>query len=190
MIKFPSHLTARAGVTLIFLLLMTAIPANAQGQERLIAKHPFKQEPVTVVEVSVGGKSVKLDAPFERDGAWLSGFQFRVQNVTPKTIKGVSYTLIVPIKGRSRPLGVTLFHGDIPEIKMDGISSTLISPGGSVSIALDEETFAGLKSVVESNEPLANVKEVSLMLDGVYFADGSYWKTGRFFTRDNRLTDH
>lgn len=180
----------RTGVALFFLLLMMGVPASGQDRERLISRHPFKQEPVIVMEASVGGKPVKLDAAFERDGAWLRGFQFRVQNVTPKTIKGVSYTLIVPIKGRPRPLGVTLFHGDIPEIKMDGIPLTLIPPGGSVSIALDEETFDGLKSVVESKEPLENVKEVSLMLDGVYFTDGSYWKTGRFFTRDNQLTDH
>ncbi|MBI4748218.1 MAG: hypothetical protein HY774_06990 [Acidobacteria bacterium] len=183
--KIFSGIVLTGGISLIWYGLLS-IPIKAQQLERLITQKTFKKEPVVISTVSVAGKPVKLFSSFNAENDWLKGLTLHVLNVSPKPIKGVSYVLLVPMKGQQRPLGVILFEGEIPDIQLAGAPQKRVLPFGMISLILDAETYDDLKGSVPSKELLSNATDVYLVLQHVTFTDGSYWSGGRYFSSDHK----
>ncbi len=182
--KIFSSIALAGGISLVWLGLLV-LPVNAQQVERLITQKAFKTEPVVISTVSVAGKPVKLSSAFNAEGDWLDGLTVQVLNVSPKAITGISYVVFMPLQGREKPLGVILFEGEIPDIKLAGAPKKRVLPFGMISLVLDRETYRDLKTNLQSKELLSKVTQVYLVLQHVSFSDGSYWSGGRYFSSDH-----
>lgn len=183
--KIFSIIALAGGISLVWLGFLV-LPVKAQQVERLITQKAFKTEPVVISTVTVAGKPVKLFSAFKAEGDWLNGLTLQVLNVSSKAITGISYVVFVPLQGREKPLGVILFEGEIPDIKLAGAPQKRVLPFGMISLVLDSETYHGLKTNLESNKLLSGATEVYLVLQHVSFIDGSYWSGGRYFSSDHK----
>lgn len=69
-------------------LMLSLAAAQAQAQSKLITAEPsFKADPpITIKQVSLAGKPVKLGVPFSGGDNWLDGLSIEVENTSAKSV--------------------------------------------------------------------------------------------------------
>lgn len=175
---------------LVFIACIFHPTVAQQAQERLIRRLPIeKNEPIEIMDIKVNGQSVSLDKKFTTDDEWLRGLVFSVKNKSDKRILYASIRLQFP-----RPAGskdsmaiYDMYSGNWalqtrlpkPEDKVTGIA-----PGETVEMALSNQQYVGLKSLLDQTGFPQSIERTDISIGHVIFADDTMWYGGEEFRRD------
>lgn len=182
----------KTGVLIVLLGTLAGIfsisVASSQVPERRIDRKPQgRNEPVTIVSVSNKRASLDLNTKFIDDEDWLKGLSFEIINSYHKGIRYVILELRFPRpKGETEPaFAADLTYGDDPE----GTSkerTKLLRPGETVTLKLSDTEHESVRKILRKLNYSDTITVATIRLDHVVFEDGTLWKAGLFFRRDEK----
>lgn len=125
---------------------------------------------------------------------WIRNIKVIVENISPKNVIEAGITVQLPETGTGRPDSPILTTGTnlgkYPEnafLQRDGTSKKLhdynpapidVPPGGKMTFALSENSDPTQQAAYKIS---LQITEVEILLDTVYFGDGSIWRSQTFF---------
>ncbi|HMZ79272.1 MAG TPA: hypothetical protein PLL06_06205 [Acidobacteriota bacterium] len=178
----------------LVLAAVSYLPFNSpkvSGQnlpEREFVKRSFQNEPVKIVSLSAPNAKITPGQKFIAPDNWLDQVEFKIQNVSGKTIIGVTFMFLIrDIPGLPSSLGVPFTYGKVPDIESPHITDPPVKPNSVMGMKITHEMFEEIKTGVEHTAKLADVRRVDMVLIGVYFSDGSCWEGGSFFDKSPLL---
>lgn len=181
-LTFALLLAAAAGM---FFLVKGFSAGAGQAQGKLVDQQRFENEPVEVVEVKAKGKRVKIGKRFDDDDDWVKGMAWTVKNTSSKPITYMAVSLDFPeTKSSGNVMTFTLRYGQ--NLRAPALSGEPIylMPGDTMPVALSDLKYEELQKFIELRHPVKSLREVSLRMFEVRFADGTVWSGGSFFKPD------
>lgn len=159
-------------------------------KQKLVKRWSFPSEPISVINLQWKGTSVQSGKLFAGDDEWIKGLRFDVENTSMQSIAFLKvHVLLYGVKGYDSALSIPLQWGGPPLLKGTEVVSKPINslkPGSKVNLAVTDEMYARIRSMVEKNDSMANVGTVKLLTSSVMFADGTVWKGGSVLYPDEK----
>jgi hypothetical protein len=199
--SFRLYLTiAAASVFLISALCFVASDSLAgagQGQDRILNKRSWPNEPVKIKLVKTKRGAVKLGEKFSDGDDWFKGLRLTIQNVSAKPIAYLSVELgfLRPENETGFPLGYTIQYGRHSPRYLGRESEVVVSkeyrpipPGGLVDITISDQDYDIIKSSLAQAGFVAGVKTIDAILGEVIFDDGSSWKRSKSSHHTSKLS--
>lgn len=166
------------------------ITAQNEGNKQLRIQD-WPNAPVELVGISSSAGIITRDKPFSGKGNWLQGFSVRFKNTSDKNIVGVRYSLILPRPQEApSPVAVWVTYGQGFD-KEDTKGVNPIVPQKEGVASLDQEDYKALVEMIRltSLGSLDRVNKAKLILQAVYFADGTYWLCGNMSSSTNNQSN-
>ena len=195
-----SHYTRILFVTCLVLLLGGLVYSlghttkpSLQDAERSLDIERYANEPLEIVEIKIGEKSLKHDiklkirdnnskwgldtVKFNEKKGWFKHLKITVRNVSGQTIYGLRAGLdFKPLDQR------ILFR--LPLTWAKELKKDPLQPGQEIDLEVDDYS---LKRATDRMIPYgvdADTSSVSLSIDDAYFSDDLKWSRGRLLRRD------
>lgn len=167
--------------------------SSVQDVEKSLDIERYPNEPLELVEIKVGEKSLKHDIKFkfkdnvskwgrdtvkfkERDG-WFRQVKVRLQNVSGRPIYGIKAGL------QFEPSGVKMLFS-LLMVWNKNLKKEPLQPGDEIDLEVtDLELERALGRMKEYGVDV-NLSTVSFSLDDAYFSDELMWSRGVFLRRD------
>lgn len=175
--KVPESIVRRmmcAAVITVFLPLLV----SGQQQDRVVDWHPAQgvtdAEVLELVDIKVGGESVRAGQPFAANEDWLDTLTFRIRNVSGKTIRLFAFGVAFPeldTNGFSPGFTPAFFDADSPE-RNTGARKTL-PPGEEIDVKLPADQVEIMRRVSMRTFGTANLNRLNLAPGLATFEDGS-----------------
>ena len=168
-----------------------------QGQERILNKRSWPNEPVKIKLVKTKRGAVKLGEKFSEGDDWFKGLRLTIQNVSAKPIAYLSVNLgfLRPENETGLPLSYTIQYGRHSPRYVGRESEVVVSkeyrpipPGGLVDITISDQDYDTIKSSLETAGFVAGVKAIDVILGEVIFDDGSSWQTSKSSHHTSKLS--
>lgn len=168
----------------------------AQEEDKQVLKKGEYPHPVTdLVNVKVKGVPVAFGRQIGGGREWLKGLTVGVKNTSTKPVVYVELELaLFGEKGDreatgKRPFVYPLSYGDYnyadpSQPLAPGAPYGAIAPGDSVDIALTDEAYESLTSMLLQNSYPLPPKHAELSVSDVIFADGTRWYKSMLLRRD------
>jgi hypothetical protein len=175
-----------AAITLTCLILISS--SYAQDQKlRAIEKTTNFAEPVEVVDLQVGGESIKHLYKFLADKDWLKTFRLKIKNTSGKSVVYIRAEVEIPKTGTmDYPFLVPLVYGQMPPAP--GESSSLYTPKPIASnktqtLMIAPSMYETLMDYLRQNK-VDDIDDVKLSIKFIIFEDGTAWGNGQILHRD------
>lgn len=183
-------------LTLIMMILVASGSANlvdtqagSQGQGRIVAKKPWRVEPVRVISAKTKKKGdIELGNSFVEDDDWLDGFTITVLNGSDKIVTSLTISIIFPRQpgdGRNK-FAQDLSFGPSPGshdyLRRD--PKKIIKPGETVELEVRPQVYQSIKAALQTLGYPESVTRVELTVLEVGFEDGSVLVSGFLFIQD------
>lgn len=161
------------------------IPKNGlagQAREKVMETDPpILREPVKIVGLNVGGKSVKFSEKITGDDSWLKGTKFRLKNVTGKKIVFIELDVNFPeTRATGSEMSYRINLGQIPNIGHPAAPLSLI-PEGELDADIDEKRYANMLKLIQERHSLSDISKALIRVGFVVFDDGTAWSAGSFY---------
>lgn len=164
--------------------------SNASGpnpQDKIVLGEEVrntKNDPVIVGDIKLRTRAVAKGEPFEADDEWLKNLSFKLHNRSGKTVTYMAVDLVFPETAES---GLTMLRplqfGHWPGGSTGSRTPLLLKPNETLDVSLEGQ-YAGLKSFLESRQPIARIKKVKVAVYVLFFEDGTRWDSGVYFKPD------
>ncbi|HEY9405555.1 MAG TPA: hypothetical protein VIQ24_23095 [Pyrinomonadaceae bacterium] len=174
-------------------LVVNALPSistisagHEKASDKVIKYSPYSNQPIEITDVTVKGKSTKLNAKIDENADdWLSDLSITVKNVSDKTITHITLNLEFPeTKETGNPMFFPLRFGQNPQVPISVGQPEALPANQITTLYISGQTLTKLKSFIEKRQPLNSLKKVSIHPGTVYFEDKSLWTGGSFFRID------
>ena len=182
---------ARGSLFLRLISIIIFLPALgfAQGQERLIDKESWRNEPIKILKLKTNGKAVELGKKFSEEDDWLKGLTVIVENISNKAIARIELDLTFPRPdGGSSPetaiYVVPLIYGQDPSDVPAPEAQKLLLPGENVDVKLLEVNLPIINRHLKGLGYPDKITDVKIRVHSVTFIDGSDWAGGELFYPD------
>jgi hypothetical protein len=176
-------------VFLIVACIVMNIPAGLtqQGQERLIEKESWRNEPIQIVKLKTKGKDIELGKKFLEVDDWLRGLTARVKNTSDKPISRIELMLSFPRPKATDSdelptYSVLMVYGKEPSLEAQNQEQVL--PGESVDVKLLEVNLPFIKIDLEKHGYPEKITRARIMVEAVTFNDGTTWSGGKILHPD------
>lgn len=178
-------------LTVVLCLLPNVIQSrNNQSADKILEKGKDYDPPVKITLVKSKIGVIETDKKISASDDWLKGLTIRVQNESEKVVSG----LVIFIQFR-RPanqakeldLVAPIPYGRDPLASPEEAPATTdepILPGQTKDIALSDQAYDSLRSILDNLNYPANIKSVKLTVKIIGFQDGTSWSNGKIFRRD------
>ena len=152
---------------LVFLTLLT-MSTLAVAQSRRISIDHFKDEPVEIVSMTLGGVTLQPGDHINSDPTWPSRLEITVKNVTDKPISKVQILMFTPVESeQTTPFAVYYYF-----IRQQG---AFLQPNATVVLTPATGPYTG----AVSNDPATvTIQKVEWNSDKSY-----YWSAGQIMRR-------
>jgi hypothetical protein len=169
-------------LTLVGVVVFLPVTVFAQGQERIIKKMSWRNEPVRIVKLKTKGKVIEFGKEFTEEDDWLKGLTATVENASGKPISRIviDLTYLRP-EGSSEEIPTfseSMIYGRDPSETSDGEAQKPVLPGESVEVKLLEVNLPFTKSALEQLGYPEKITRVRLIVHSVTFDDGTMWTGG------------
>jgi hypothetical protein len=156
-----------------------------QDVEKSLSKtESYDNEPLRIVEVIAGNKSVKLGEKFHGDDDWIKNASIRVKNVSDKPIIYIEIDFNFPeTKTSGNEMSYRLKLGHRPGAH-DKNQPLQLKNGDETVLTLDGERYDQLVKFLEKRHPISGIRKATIRIGFVIFADGTGWSGGLFHRRD------
>lgn len=160
--------------------------AQEKPEDKIIKHFQDPTRPVEIIDVKVKGKAIKLNEKINEDADdWLDDMSLTVKNISDKTITYIQLDLDFPeTKSTGTLMRFILRYGKNPRALFTTNPLEPLLPNQTATFHLSDQTLAGLKKFMETRQPLNRLKKVDLMLEQVFFEDGTWWFAGSLFRPD------
>lgn len=184
----------------------SAAEAPNTRRVRLNSKNP--DDPARIVLIKEGDMDVTPGVrpykswegkPFQAGDDWIKNLTVTIKNLSNKEIVAASLNVYFPETGTGR--GDSPVYGDVislgrrpamyartggtngEKLEPAGTSSALqVLPGQQLTVSL-AEYYAEIQGAVEQSRPIPNLTVCTIVLEGVFFSDGTMWAQGREFKK-------
>src|SRR6266542_5086858 len=164
---------------LVVVIVGLSLPSlsSGQGRDRLVDWQPVvlgsDAKVLEIVNISVGGKSVTTGHTFTADEDWLDTLNFRVRNISDKTISLFAFGVAFPeidLGGRIAMLSIP-YSAD--STRRDSSERNALLPDGEVDLKLPKDQLGMLRQMSMKSIGTTYLTRVSILPGLVNFADGS-----------------
>lgn len=184
----------------------SAAQAPNTRRVRLNSKHPDDPARIVLVreadmDVTPGVRPYKSweGKPFQAGDDWVKNLTVTIKNLSNKEIVAASLNVYFPETGTGR--GDSPVYGDVISLgrrpamyaKAGGTNNEKLEPAGTspalqvlpgqqltVSLA---QYYPEVQAAVEQSRPISNLNICSIVLEGVFFSDGTMWAQGHEFKK-------
>jgi hypothetical protein len=181
-------------ITLLFIVGLIPTCAGgvygqtAQSQERVIKKLSWPKEPIRIKAIKSKDKTIELGEKFSAGDDWLKDLMVRVDNTSGKTILFIGIDLRFKRNDGSPepPWAFTLAYGrrKLPNESMHPDAPKPLLPGETVDISLYNGAYDQIKSRLQELNYSGGIRGMELIVNDIYFADGTRWYAGKLFYPD------
>lgn len=178
-------------------LVYTAHSSTSKSQiaDKIIEKGGDYNPPVKIKLVKSKIGIIETDKKISANDDWLRGLTIRVRNDSNKPVTSVSIAiqfrrpenqaqeldLIAPIEYGQNPF--------TPLQEGSSIPPEFILPGQTRDIALSDEGYDSLRSMLDELKYPTSIRSVKVEVRVIGFSDGTAWNTGKIFRRDPNNPD-
>lgn len=178
-------------LTVVFCMLPNVIHSSgSQNADKILEKGKDYNPPVKITLVKSKIGVIETDKKISASDDWLRGLTISVRNDSDKVVTG----LVIYIQFR-RPtnqakeldLVAPISYGRDPLASPEETSATTaepILPGQTKDIALSDQAYDSLRSILDNLNYPASIKSVRLEVKIIGLQDGTYWSNGTIFRRD------
>lgn len=153
-----------------------------QSQERLLRKLSWPDEPVKIKAVKSKDKTIELGKKFSADDDWLKDLVVTVDNTSGKAILFIDiHLLFVKDDDSPEPLwsfGLTYGRRKLPHKPIHPDAPKPLLPGETFNLSLHDGEYEEIKRALQDLNYSGGIKRVKLVVNDVYFADGTRWYAG------------
>jgi hypothetical protein len=191
MTKLKSHLWLA-----VVVLACTAWPVRAQEPDKVLEIQRYPDEPLQLVELRVGDKSVKDDiklkfkspsskwgldsVKFEEKDDWVKRVSITVRNASDKPVYGVQGFLFFQPRGFP-----TLFSVQLTNSK--ALNQNPLKPGEEIELTVDPAMLNQTLENIKAHGAEVSGAGVSFSLDTVWFSKDSQWHRGKLLHPDSAV---
>ncbi|MBK9316850.1 MAG: hypothetical protein IPM55_21780 [Acidobacteria bacterium] len=155
---------------------------------RILKRVTYENEPISFTSIKLQGTrtgtQLFFDTEFIAGDYWLREIFFELQNISGKDIAALEVGIVLRIKGRKLPTGLTMNYGSIHEIEKGTLSVPIIKPNGTIALKLTDYMFGVLEKRLKGYDSLSNITKVSVYPSFVLFSDGTMWVAGSILYPD------
>lgn len=162
---------------------------TGQPQERLLRKVSWPDEPVKIKAVKSKDKTIELGKKFSADDDWLKDLVVTVDNTSGKAILFIHIDLVFVRNDDSqepRQWSFELTYGrrKLPHEPMHPDAPKPLPPGETFNLSLYDGAYEQIERTLQDLNFSGGIKHVKLIVNEVYFADGTKWYVGLLFNPD------
>jgi hypothetical protein len=181
-------LAAVLTVTLSPVITVVTHGQTDQPGERMVRKLSWRKEPVKIKEIKSKDKAIELGRKFSADDDWLKDLVVSVHNTSGKTILFIGIDLLFVRNNNSQepPWSFTLAYGrrKSPNEPVQPDAPKPFLSGGNINISLYDGAYEQIKRRLHELNYDGGIKHIKLIVNDIYFADGSRWYAGVLFYPD------
>jgi hypothetical protein len=185
-----THFVSSGIMSIALIAFAFHLSVAQQPKQRVIRRLPVEEnEPIAIIDIKVGGRSVSLDKKFTADDEWLRSLVFLVKNKSDKLLLFASIRLQFPrpadSKGRTAIDDMSYGNWAL-QTRQPTTQETLfgISPDETVEIRLSAQQFVALRELLAATNYPLSVEKIDLSIGHVIFADDTMWYAGAKCLRD------
>ncbi len=173
-------------VRLLTVMLLAWLPVLAQDQRKVIewpAKSVFNSHTLTdpgnhivdridaveIESITVEGRQVNFGEPFNASDEWLKNISFRIKNISPKGIRQVQITLIMPELGPLHRIQIQYLCMDC----VRKVNPVTFDPGDGRDLTLPESIYTWARNIINEQTSLSKISKAQLLVSYVTFTDGT-----------------
>ena len=175
-------------ITLLFIvgIVLTcgggAYGQTGQSQERVIKKLSWPKEQVRIKAIKSKDKTIELGKKFSAGDDWLKDLVVTVDNTSGKAILFIDiHLLFVKDDDSPEPLwsfGLTYGRRKLPHKPIHPDAPKPLLPGETFNLSLHDGAYEEIKRALQDLNYSGGIKHVKLVVDEVYFTDGTKWYAG------------
>lgn len=209
--------TTRKNLSLLLLILISVVFLSAlslvvtwaagsgepQGKQRMIKLETYRDQPVEITAVKVGGAPIESKRKFKAGSDWLNGITITLNNVYDRPIAYVSLMIgayyeksdgtRVKRGGQDVLAMIELLYGAEPPRPGEPSPPyrAPLLPGDTVDVVLTESSRNQLYAMLTEGKASTDVTEISVRIYRIFFEADSdtVWRTGRMLRRDPNNPD-
>jgi hypothetical protein len=159
-----------------------------QPQERMIKKLSWPEEPVKIKAVKNRDKTIELGKKFSAGDDWLKDLVVTVDNTSGKPILFIAIDLRFKRNDDSQepPWSFMLAYGrrKLPNEPLHPDAPKALLPGEDVNISFYDGAYDEIKRRLQELNYHGGIRAVDLIVNDIYFADGTRWYAGKLFYPD------
>jgi hypothetical protein len=160
--------------------------ALAQDGDKSLSIERYADEPLQLIGLKIGNQSITDKIPLnarhnsagvdtitfnQRDG-WFRNLEFRLRNVSGKSIYGVSSHLFF------RPSEAKTVYS-LPLAGFTQSGQAVLEPGGEITLTVTEQAWRLTAEILKYYDVDPDKSVVSFGVDVVQFSDNEQWSKGR-----------
>jgi hypothetical protein len=178
---------------MMFLLAVIFLPVSVlaqQTQDRIVKYNSWRNEPVKISTVKVGGSPVEFAEKFQSENDWLRGLTFSVINTSDKDICYINIALDFPRATSKEPMTRERLLWSC-KTNTDGSTKSSkkikpLKPGESVDIVLSNEFYPETQEYLRRTNYPASINILEVSVDEVGFVGNKdvLWISGQMMRRD------
>lgn len=156
-------------ISMMFLLAAILLPVSVfaqQVQNRVIKKKSWKNEPIKITKIKVGGVSVEFGEKIQAQDDWLSGLTVSVTNTSDKAVCFINIALDLP---RIRERLVWSCTKDLSNAAESSKKIESLKPGESIDIVLTDKAYRGTREFLRGKNYSESINLVEIVVDEVGF---------------------
>lgn len=160
-----------------------SVATAGPGQDRILKKRSWSNEPVAIKLVKTKKGSVKLGEKFSDGDDWFEGLMLRIENISDKPIIFITVNLrfLRPANETGLPFTHIMQYGQrAPTVKLEAVVSdryAAILPGRFVDLSVSKQDYDAIKSSLAQLGFSAGIQRIDVTLGSVIFDDGTHWQT-------------
>lgn len=188
--KSFSQLIMTAVLTITLLPTIRVVTYGQMGQpgERMVRKLSWPKEPVKIKSIKSKDKTIELGKKFSADDDWLKDLMVSVDNTSGKTILFIGIDLLFVRNDNSPepPWSFTLAYGrrKLPNEPVRPDAPKPLLSGENITISLYDGAYEQIIRRLHELNYDDGIKHIKLIVNDIYFADGTRWYAGVLFYPD------
>ena len=165
----------------VFALVCVLLSAQTTSSREL---NPQLSDPVKIVELTSGKKTVNLDHPFADGDDWLEDFKIKLKNVSDKTVVYVEIKFnFIEASAAGNELSFTIELGNKPGTPQNKSSMTL-KPHHEANFQLNKSEYRALAAFVKERRRISQLDRVGVKIGLVVFSDQTGYSDGQTVKQD------
>jgi hypothetical protein len=154
--------------SIIFAIVCVLLSAETTSSREL---NPQLTNPVKIVELTSGKKTVNLDHPFADGDGWLEDFKIKLKNVSDKTVVYVEIKFnFSEVSAAGNELSFTIELGNKPGAPTTKASMAL-KPRQERNYFLNKSEYQTLAAFVKERRKTSQLDRVDVKVGSVLFAN-------------------
>jgi hypothetical protein len=174
-----------AAVLTVTLLPITRVVTHGQTDQpgdRMVRKLSWPKEPVKIKAIKSKDKTIEFGKKFSADDDWLKDLVVSVENTSGKPILFIGIDLLFVRNDNSQEplwtLKMAYGRRKLPNEPVQPDAPKPFLSGENIDISLYDGAYEEIKRRLSELNYDGGIKHIKLVVDDIYFADGTRWYAG------------